>query len=81
MFLRCKHGAIIESNISVSSDTTTASEQAESVHELLKGQLLHEISISRWKQILQNSLGQTHAVNSPLAQDLGEYVGGLLGGQ
>ncbi|KAJ5647641.1 hypothetical protein N7490_004013 [Penicillium lividum] len=78
-FLRLKHGAIIESNISVSSDASVASDQASRVHELLNGQNLHEMSVERWAQILRQGLGSTDEVD--VAQDLANYLGGLLGGQ
>lgn len=51
-FLRFKHGAIIESQISVSPDPLEASEQSNRVHEALNGRRLHEISPSQLNGIL-----------------------------
>ncbi|KAJ5992984.1 hypothetical protein N7451_008708 [Penicillium sp. IBT 35674x] len=77
-FLRLKYGAIIESDISVSSDASVASDQAARVHELLNGQKLHEMSVERWTDVLQHGLGPTNGVDD--AQELANYLSGLLGG-
>ncbi|KAJ5085539.1 hypothetical protein N7532_010310 [Penicillium argentinense] len=79
-FLRFKHGAIIESNISVSADEAAASEQATRVHEVINGQKLHEITVERWAEMLQEGLAGTDGVNETGVQDLALYLGGLLGG-
>ncbi|KAJ5123352.1 hypothetical protein N7448_009449 [Penicillium atrosanguineum] len=79
-FLRLKHGAIIESNISVSPDDFTASDQATRVHEVLNGQKLHEISTQRWTEILQQGLGGTDGTDDTVVSELSRYLGGLLAG-
>ncbi|KAJ5736773.1 uncharacterized protein N7483_001898 [Penicillium malachiteum] len=78
-FLRLKHGAIIESNISLSSDTCVASDQAKRVHELLNGQKLHELSVERWTGILRQGFDTTEADYGHV-QALANHLGGLLGG-
>ncbi|KAJ5585206.1 Biotin/lipoate A/B protein ligase [Penicillium hispanicum] len=80
VFLRLKHGAIIESNVSISSDASVASDQASRMHEVLNGQHLHEISIERWKVMLQQGLNGTDGVDDALVQELARYLGALLGG-
>ncbi|KAJ5670315.1 uncharacterized protein N7477_005678 [Penicillium maclennaniae] len=79
-FLRLKHGAIIESTISVSPDVTTASNQAIRVHEVLNGQKLHEISTQRWSEILQQGLSGTDGAHDTAVTELSQYLGGLLAG-
>ncbi|KAJ5650131.1 uncharacterized protein N7484_003854 [Penicillium longicatenatum] len=76
-FLRLKYGAIIESNISVSSDAYVASDQATRVHEVLNGQKLHEMSVERWADLLRQGLGPSGV---DVAQRLANYLGDLLGG-
>ncbi|KAJ5672324.1 hypothetical protein N7507_001451 [Penicillium longicatenatum] len=76
-FLRLKYGAIIESNISVSSDASVASDQATRVHEVLNGQKLHEMSVERWADLLRQGLGPSGVDD---AQRLANYLGDLLGG-
>ncbi|KAL4808515.1 hypothetical protein BDV18DRAFT_100844 [Aspergillus unguis] len=56
VFLRFKHGAIIESCISTSGDPSVAAEQASRVHEALNGRNLHEMQLSQWLEILQSRL-------------------------
>lgn len=80
MFLRLKHGAIIESNISVSADTSVASDQATRVHQSLNGQKLHELSIERWTDILRRGLEGTEGVDDALVNELVSFLSGLLGG-
>ena len=75
-----KHGAIIESNISVSPDASTALDQAARVHEVLNGQKLHEISTQRWSEILQQGLCGPDGTNDTVVTELSQYLGGLLAG-
>ncbi|CEN61590.1 Putative Lipoyltransferase and lipoate-protein ligase [Aspergillus calidoustus] len=56
VFLRLKHGAIIESCISVSSEPILAAEQASRVHGALNGRNLHELQLQQWTDILVNRL-------------------------
>lgn len=81
VFLRLKHGAIIESNVSISSDVSVASDQASRVHEVLNGQKLHEITVERWTEMLRQGLTGTDGVDDALVQELADYLGDLLGGQ
>ncbi|KAJ5818380.1 Biotin/lipoate A/B protein ligase [Penicillium riverlandense] len=80
VFLRLKHGAIIESCISVSSDPSVATDQASRVHESLNGQRLHEIRLSQWTEILRQGLGGTRDVDDGVIRELARFLGGLLGG-
>ncbi|KAL3445755.1 hypothetical protein BJX65DRAFT_141334 [Aspergillus insuetus] len=56
VFLRLKHGAIIESCISISSEPSLAAEQASRVHGALNGRNLHELQLQQWTDILVNRL-------------------------
>ncbi|KAL4921563.1 hypothetical protein BDW62DRAFT_112945 [Aspergillus aurantiobrunneus] len=56
VFLRLKHGAIIESSISISDDPSVAAEQASCVHEALNGRSLHELQLFQWTEILLSRL-------------------------
>ena len=76
-----KHGAIIESNISISSDERLASEQAAGVHQVLNGQKLHEITSDRWSGMLRQGLGGTDKADEPTVRELARYLGDMLGGQ
>lgn len=78
-FLRLQHGAVVESHISVSPDESTASSQASRVHVLLIGQNLHQMTLARWSDILQQSLGGT-GVDDVVSKELARFLGGLLGG-
>lgn len=78
-FLRLQHGAVVESHISLSSDKTTASDQATRVHAVLNGQKLHEMTFARWSDILKQGLGET-GVDDALVKELARFLGGLLGG-
>ncbi|KAJ5583970.1 Biotin/lipoate A/B protein ligase [Penicillium hetheringtonii] len=80
-FLRVKHGAIIESNISISSDERLASEQAAGVHQVLNGQKLHEITSDRWSGMLRQGLGGTDKADESTVRELARYLGDMLGGQ
>ncbi|KAJ5157469.1 uncharacterized protein N7482_008569 [Penicillium canariense] len=80
VFLRLKHGAIIESNISVSPDVSVASDQASRVNEVLNGQKLHEITVERWTEMLRQGLAGSNGVDDALVQELADYLGDLLGG-
>ncbi|KAE8147281.1 hypothetical protein BDV25DRAFT_142892 [Aspergillus avenaceus] len=72
IFLRLKHGAIIESHISTAADASTASEQAARVHEALNGRKLHEITLADWRTILLDRFGAE-------AEDISTFLGGKLG--
>ncbi|EAW08038.1 putative lipoate--protein ligase [Aspergillus clavatus NRRL 1] len=76
VFLRLKHGAIVESEISVSSDPTVASEEVHRVHEALSGRNLHELQLGQWEQILRDALRATDAT---VAHELARFIGGKLG--
>ncbi|KAF4190356.1 hypothetical protein CNMCM7927_003326 [Aspergillus lentulus] len=76
VFLRLKHGAIIESEISVSSDPNVASEQARRVHEVLNGRKLHEIQSSQWDNLLTDRLGGD--VEAIVAHELAKFIGSKL---
>ncbi|KAI9934150.1 hypothetical protein ASPWEDRAFT_26168 [Aspergillus wentii DTO 134E9] len=76
VFLRLKHGAIIESQVSISSDPSVASEQAIQVHQALNGRKLHEIQIPQWNKILRN-LGAEADAN--IVQELSRFIGSKLG--
>lgn len=87
VYLRLKHGSIIESHISVSADPSTATNQASHVHGVLNGQKLHEISSVRWMELLQQGLiggskreGEDESVDDAVVKELASYLGGLLGG-
>lgn len=80
VFLRLKHGAIIDSNISLSSDTTIASDQASRVHQVLNGQRLHELTLEHWNMILTQGLKDTEGADDALTNELALYISGLLGG-
>ncbi|KAE8388541.1 hypothetical protein BDV23DRAFT_158922 [Aspergillus alliaceus] len=77
VFLRLKHGAVIESHISTSEDTSVASEQAARMHEALNGRKLHELSLSQWREILLGQLGG--GVEGNTLQELAKFIGGKLG--
>lgn len=81
MFLRLKHGAIIESNISLSSDASVASDQASRVRQVLNGQKLHEITVERWTEMLRQGLIGFNDADDAIVQELSDYLGDLLGGQ
>ncbi|ODM23505.1 hypothetical protein SI65_01094 [Aspergillus cristatus] len=75
-FLRCKHGAIIESHISISPDETVASEQARQVHEALNGRKLHELQL----EDLHEALGRVSpAMGSNVVRELAMFLGRNLG--
>ncbi|RAL09497.1 putative lipoate--protein ligase [Aspergillus homomorphus CBS 101889] len=76
-FLRLKHGAIVESHISTSSDTSIASEQATRVHEALKNRKLHEIQPDQWMQILSTHLGTEEELSTTEA--LSRFITEKLG--
>lgn len=76
VFLRCKHGAIIESHISTSSDPSVASEQAARVHEAINGRKLHELQSLQWQEALHDRLGP---VSVDTARKLSNFIGSKLG--
>ncbi|KAB8206692.1 hypothetical protein BDV34DRAFT_76921 [Aspergillus parasiticus] len=77
VFLRLKHGAIIESHISASGDASVASEQAARVHEALNGRKLHEITPAQWREVLLGRLGAD--VENKALLELAKFIGGKLG--
>lgn len=77
MFLRLKHGAIIESHISTSGDASEASEQAARVHEALNGRKLHEITPAQWREVLLDRLGAD--VEDKSLVELAKFIGSKLG--
>ncbi|KAB8216169.1 hypothetical protein BDV33DRAFT_233717 [Aspergillus novoparasiticus] len=77
VFLRLKHGAIIESHISTSRDASVASEQAARVHEALNGRKLHEITPVQWHEVLLDRLGAD--VEDKALLELAKFIGGKLG--
>jgi lipoate-protein ligase A len=74
-FLRLKHGAIIESDISVASDPAAASLQASRVHEALNGRRLHEISPPQLNGILSR---MDPEVESDIVQALSLFLAAKL---
>ncbi|KAB8270655.1 hypothetical protein BDV30DRAFT_214881 [Aspergillus minisclerotigenes] len=77
VFLRLKHGAIIESHISASGDASVASEQAARVHEALNGRKLHEITPAQWCEVLLDRLGAD--VEDKSLVELAKFIGSKLG--
>ncbi|KAE8350043.1 hypothetical protein BDV28DRAFT_49173 [Aspergillus coremiiformis] len=75
VFLRLKHGAIIESHISTADDTSVATEQAARVHQVLNGRKLHEMSLPQWRAVLLNQL----KVEGNVLEELAKFIGGKLG--
>ncbi|KAG2418457.1 hypothetical protein HFD88_001558 [Aspergillus terreus] len=75
VFLRCKHGAIIESHISISDDPAEASSQASRVHEALNGLHLHAMQQSQWDNILLDRLGTDASVVHELSSFIGKKLG------
>ncbi|CBF81314.1 hypothetical protein AN5732.2 [Aspergillus nidulans FGSC A4] len=77
VFLRLKHGAIIESCISTSNDPSLAAEQASRVHEALKGRNLHELQPSQWTEVLVSRLS---ADEEPVTvQELASFITSKFG--
>jgi lipoate-protein ligase A len=78
VFLRLKHGAIIDSRISTSADPAEAEAQAVRVRETLHGRQLHEMSSQDWKAALQGLLlDDTKGISdsdSVLVGDLTEFI-------
>ncbi|KNG80756.1 putative lipoyltransferase and lipoate-protein ligase [Aspergillus nomiae NRRL 13137] len=77
VFLRLKHGAIIESRISTSGDASVAFKQAARVHEALNGRKLHEITPAQWREILLDRLGAD--VENKTLLELAKFIGNKLG--
>ncbi|GCB22249.1 putative lipoate-protein ligase A [Aspergillus awamori] len=77
VFLRLKHGAILESHISVSSDSSVGSEQAARLQEALKGRKLHEIRPAHWKEVLYEQLGAEE--DAATIEELARFVATKLG--
>ncbi|OJJ59357.1 hypothetical protein ASPSYDRAFT_148941 [Aspergillus sydowii CBS 593.65] len=77
VFLRFKHGAIIESCISTSDDPSLAAEQANRVHKALKGRNLHELCLSHWTDVL---LSQLSADEEPdTVRELASFIASQFG--
>ncbi|KAL4956966.1 hypothetical protein BDW69DRAFT_59079 [Aspergillus filifer] len=76
VFLRLKHGAIIESEISLSDDPSLAADQASRVHEALNGRNLHELHSPHWTDILLSRLS-TEAPDT--VRELATFIAGKLG--
>lgn len=79
-FLRLQHGAIVESQVSVSPDESLASDQSNRVHAFLNGEKLHQLTFSRWSEILKQGLGETDGVDDALVKELARFLSGHLGG-
>ncbi|KAL2857779.1 hypothetical protein BJY01DRAFT_114937 [Aspergillus pseudoustus] len=77
IFLRLKHGAIIESYISTSDEPTLAAEQASRVHEALNGRKLHELQLQQWTDILVNQLSPDEEPEA--IQELARFIGSQFG--
>ena len=41
---------------------------------------LHEITLARWSEVLQEGLGETEGKDEALVKELSRFLGGLLGG-
>ncbi|KAL1854261.1 hypothetical protein Plec18167_000180 [Paecilomyces lecythidis] len=77
IFLRLKHGSVLESHISLSSDPAIAEMQAQLTHEALNGRKLHELSMHDW-QVALESLHRSDEDDVHLAEQvrhLGEFIG------
>ncbi|KAL4797308.1 hypothetical protein BDV19DRAFT_51927 [Aspergillus venezuelensis] len=77
VFLRLKHGAIIESEISLSDDPSLAVDQASRVHEALNGRNLHELHSSHWKDILLSRLSTEETPDT--VRELAKFIAGKFG--
>ncbi|KAL4868814.1 hypothetical protein BDV12DRAFT_169092 [Aspergillus spectabilis] len=77
VFLRLKHGAIIESSISTSKDPSIAAEQANRVHESLKGRNLHELQLPQWTEVLLDRLFSDEEPDT--ARELAKFIASNLG--
>ncbi|KAL4881455.1 hypothetical protein BJY04DRAFT_58473 [Aspergillus karnatakaensis] len=77
VFLRLKHGAIIESSISTSTDPSIAEEQASRVHEALSGRNLHELDLSQWTEVLLDRLSSDD--NPDTVRELAKFIAGNFG--
>ncbi|RDW60350.1 putative lipoate--protein ligase [Aspergillus mulundensis] len=77
VFLRFKHGAIIESCISTSDNPLIAAEQASRVHPALNGRKLHELQLSNWTGLL---LGRLSADEEPdTIRQLASFIASKFG--
>ncbi|KAL4781883.1 hypothetical protein BJX76DRAFT_334135 [Aspergillus varians] len=77
VFLRLKHGAIIESCISTSDEPSIAAEQARCVHEALTGRNIHELQLSHWTEILLGRLSTDEAPGT--IRELARFVASKFG--
>ncbi|KAJ9215801.1 hypothetical protein DTO166G4_2638 [Paecilomyces variotii] len=81
IFLRLKHGCVLESHISLSPDLVIAESQAHRVHEALNGRNLHELSMHDW-QVALESLRESNEDDVDIADQvrhLGEFIGTKFG--
>ncbi|KAL3472774.1 hypothetical protein BJX99DRAFT_249409 [Aspergillus californicus] len=77
VFLRLKHGAIVESCISTSNDPLMAAKQASHVHEALNGRNLHELQLLDWTEILLSRLSPGEEPRT--VQELSKFVASNFG--
>lgn len=50
------------------------------MHQVLNGQKLHEITLERWVEILQQGLAGTDGATESVVQELSRFLGDMLGG-
>ncbi|KKK15592.1 hypothetical protein P175DRAFT_0461891 [Aspergillus ochraceoroseus IBT 24754] len=77
VFLRLKHGAIVESHISTSDDPLIAPEQASRIHGALDGRNLHELRLGDWTQLLTERLSTDEDAGT--IEELARFIAGKLG--
>lgn len=67
----------MESHISMSPDSSVASEQAVRAHEALKGRRLHEIQPTQWEEVLYEQLGAEEEAGT--VEELARFIATKLG--
>ncbi|KAL4975719.1 hypothetical protein BDW66DRAFT_151649 [Aspergillus desertorum] len=77
VFLRLKHGSIIDSCISTSDDPSLAAEQASRVREALNGRNLHELQPSQWAEILLSRLSANEEPDT--VRELASFIASKFG--
>ncbi|KAL5337021.1 hypothetical protein BJX70DRAFT_389551 [Aspergillus crustosus] len=77
VFLRLKHGAVIESRISTSANPSIAAEQASRVHDALNGRNLHELQLSHWTEVLLNQLSSDEAPDT--VREISKFIASNFG--
>ncbi|KAL2828716.1 hypothetical protein BDW59DRAFT_159511 [Aspergillus cavernicola] len=77
VFLRLKHGAIIESGISTSDDPSLAAQQTSRMHEALSGRNLHELQLLQWTEILLSRLSTDEEPDT--VRELARFVANQFG--